>query len=166
VSKVAAAIGEPARVRMLHSLIDGHARTATELATVANVGASTASAHLNRLRAEHLLKVFTQGKHRYYSLAGSDVARALEALNVVAGRPRGRVTPSTPAQLLLARTCYDHMAGKLGVNLHDRFKEVDRFNRPALGSQYFPTYLDRTSESLYLSSLCYPLALGPAPQHS
>lgn len=122
VSRIAAAVGEPARVRMLHSLIDGHARTSTELAVVADVSPSTASVHLNRLRAEHLITVFQQGKHRYYSLAGTDVARALEALNVIAGRPRNRFVPNTPSRLLLARTCYDHIAGKLGVLLNNQFR--------------------------------------------
>jgi DNA-binding transcriptional ArsR family regulator len=75
VSRIAAAIGEPARARMLYSLIDGHARTSTELAMVAEVSPSTASVHLNRLQTERLVKVFVQGKHRYYSLEGPNVAR-------------------------------------------------------------------------------------------
>jgi DNA-binding transcriptional ArsR family regulator len=123
VSRIAAAVGEPARVRILHSLVDGHARTSTELAMVADVSPSTASAHLNRLRGERLIEVFKQGKHRYYSLAGMEVARALEALNVIAGRPRQKFVPSTPSGLLLARTCYDHIAGKLGVLLHNCFRQ-------------------------------------------
>ncbi len=118
VSRIAAAIGEPARVRILYSLIDRHARTSTELAVVADVSPSTASAHLNRLTAERLISVFQQGRHRYYSLAGPDVARALEALNVVAGR--APVAPAVPSHLVFARTCYDHIAGKLGVALRLR----------------------------------------------
>jgi DNA-binding transcriptional ArsR family regulator len=120
ISRIAAAIGEPARVRILYSLIDGHARTSTELAVVAEVSPSTASAHLNRLTAERLIQVFQQGRHRYYSLAGPDVARALEALNVIAGR--APAAPAVPNHLVFARTCYDHMAGKLGVALHDGLK--------------------------------------------
>src|SRR5689334_46261 len=85
VSRIAAAIGEPARARMLYSLLDGHARTSTELAVVAGVSPSTASAHLNRLKEENLIKQLVQGKHRYYSLDGTDVARALEGLSVLAG---------------------------------------------------------------------------------
>ena len=65
VSRIAAAIGEPARARMLFCLVDGHARTSTELAVVANVSPSTASVHLHRLRAAHLIKVVVEGKHRY-----------------------------------------------------------------------------------------------------
>src|ERR1039458_4998482 len=81
VSRIAAAIGEPARARMLYCLLDGHARTSTELAMVADVSPSTASVHLNRLKTERLVKVLIQGKHRYYSLEGPNVARALEGLS-------------------------------------------------------------------------------------
>lgn len=121
VSRIAAAIGEPARASMLYCLMDGHARTSTELAMVANVSPSTASVHLNRLREAHLVKVLIQGKHRFYSLEGPNVASALEGLSVLAGASRGEFVPSTPRKLLAARTCYDHMAGTLGVSLHDRF---------------------------------------------
>jgi DNA-binding transcriptional ArsR family regulator len=124
VSRIAAAIGEPARARMLYSLVDGHARTSTELAIVADVSPSTTSVHLNRLKTEHLVKVFIQGKHRYYSLEGPNVARALEGLSVLAGVSHGQFVPNTPSRLRAARTCYDHMAGTLGVALHDRFRTV------------------------------------------
>jgi DNA-binding transcriptional ArsR family regulator len=123
VSRIAAAIGEPARARMLYSLVDGHARTSTELAIAAEVSPSTASAHLNRLKTERLVKVLVQGKHRYYSLEGPNVARALEGLSVLAGGSRGQFVPNTPSRLRAARTCYDHIAGSLGVALHDRFQE-------------------------------------------
>ena len=119
-AQLAGAIAEPARARMLCSLLDGHARTATELATLAEVGASTASAHLARLRDDGLLSVVAQGKHRYYRLAGSEVAQALEALLVIAGVGRQPFVPSTPDRLRHARTCYDHMAGAVAVALHDQ----------------------------------------------
>ncbi|MFM9433311.1 DNA-binding transcriptional ArsR family regulator [Janthinobacterium sp. CG_23.3] len=119
-SAVAGAIAEPARARMLCCLLDGRARTSTELSVVAEVSASTASAHLNRLRDERLVQMVAQGKHRYYQLAGADVAKALEALLVVAGLPRPEFTPNTPSRLRHARTCYDHMAGSVAVALHDQ----------------------------------------------
>jgi len=122
VSKIAAAIGEPARARMLYSLVDGRARTSTELAMLADVTPSTASVHLHRLQTQRLVKVFAQGKHRYYSLEGANVAAALEALSVLAGGSRDVFVPNTPNRLRAARTCYDHIAGSLGVSLHDRFK--------------------------------------------
>jgi DNA-binding transcriptional ArsR family regulator len=121
VSSIAAAIGEPARARMLYCLADGRARTSTELGVVGRVSPSTASVHLNRLKAERLVKVFAQGKHRYYSLNGTSVADALEALSVVAGGSREAFVPNTPSRLRAARTCYDHMAGTVAVRLHDRF---------------------------------------------
>lgn len=121
VSSIAAAIGEPARTRMLYSLMDGHARTGTELAIVAEVSPSTASVHLARLKAENLVKVLVQGRHRYYSLAGPNAARALERLSVLAGGDRRQFAPSTPGHLRAARSCYDHMAGAIAVSLHDHF---------------------------------------------
>ena len=124
VSRVAAAIAAPARTRMLYCLMDGHARTSTELAAVAGVTAATASVHLGQLRQQQLVKVLAQGKHRYYRLESDNVAAALEALTVVAGAARGRFVPNTPTRLRAARTCYDHMAGKVAVALHDRFEEL------------------------------------------
>ncbi|HEV2387197.1 MAG TPA: helix-turn-helix domain-containing protein [Candidatus Acidoferrales bacterium] len=121
---IAAAIGERARARMLYGLLDGQARTSTELAVIAGVSPSTASAHLRRLLAERLVKLLAQGKHRYYSLAGANVAGALEALSVLAGRSRRAFVPPAPSPLLAARTCYDHIAGRLGVALHDRFQTL------------------------------------------
>ena len=124
VARIAGAIGEPARARMLFCLMDGHARTSTELAIVADVATSTASAHLNRLKAEHLVRVITQGKHRFYSLDGPKVARVLEGLSVLVDEPRQKFTPTTPVRLRAARVCYDHIAGHLGVLLHDRFSQL------------------------------------------
>jgi DNA-binding transcriptional ArsR family regulator len=124
VSTIAAAIGEPARARILYCLVDGHARTSTELSVVAGVSPSTASAHLNRLKTAHLVKVLVQGKHRFYSLEGPDVAGALEGLSVLAGGYCEKFEPSTPSRLRAARTCYDHMAGRVGVLLHDRFQAL------------------------------------------
>jgi DNA-binding transcriptional ArsR family regulator len=124
ISSIAAAIGEPARVRILYCLVDGHARTSTELAAVAEVSPSTASVHLNRLKADRLVKVLAQGKHRYYSLQGAEVASALEALSVLAGSSRDKFVPNTPSCLRAARTCYDHIAGTLGVSLHDRLRAL------------------------------------------
>ncbi len=121
-SDLAAAIAEPARTRMLCCLLDGHARTSTELAAVAGVTPSTASVHLARLHRQRLVRTLAQGKHRYHSLEGEEIARALEALMTVAGGAPERVEPNTPRGLRAARTCYDHMAGGLAVSLHDRLQ--------------------------------------------
>nr|WP_315447387.1 helix-turn-helix transcriptional regulator [uncultured Pseudomonas sp.] len=124
VSQVAAAIAEPARTKILCSLMDGHARTATELAAIAEVGASTASAHLAKLKELALVRLHVQGRHRYYSLADKRVAQALEALMVIGQNATPAFKPHTPDRLQFARTCYDHMAGTLAVLLHDRFIDV------------------------------------------
>jgi len=124
VSRIAAAIGEPARARILYCLLDGHARTSTELAIVAEVSPSTASVHLTHLRDRGLVRVLAQGKHRYYSLDGAHTAAALEALMVVAVGPDSRFVPKTPQRLRAARTCYDHLAGTIAVVLHDRFEQL------------------------------------------
>lgn len=124
VSRIAAAIAEPARTRMLYCLMDGRARTSTELAVVADVGPATASAHLAKLKEQRLVKMYAQGKHRYYSLEGPGVADALEVLSVLVGRTRTKFVPSTPSHLAAARTCYDHMAGTIAVSIHDRFRQL------------------------------------------
>jgi DNA-binding transcriptional ArsR family regulator len=109
-------LAEPARAAMLLALLDGTARPAGELARAAGVGAPTASAHLKRLLEGGLLAVQAQGRHRYYRLAGDEVAGWLEALAL----PRTPVTlapPTGDAALRRARSCYRHLAGALGVAL-------------------------------------------------
>ena len=135
VSRIAAAIGEPARARILYSLMDGRARTSTELAAIAEVSPSTASVHLSRLKDERLLDVVVQGKHRYYSLAGANVARVLEGLSVLAGSTRKQFVPNTPNRLRAARTCYDHMAGNVAVQLHDRLHASGWLRATAKGGE-------------------------------
>jgi DNA-binding transcriptional ArsR family regulator len=119
ISYVAAAIAEPARARMLCSLMDGRMRTSTELAMIAEISPSTASVHLTRLKESKLVKVLAQGKHRYYSIDDERVAATLESLTVLAGARSTPFVPSTPSRLRWARTCYDHMAGELAVAMHD-----------------------------------------------
>jgi DNA-binding transcriptional ArsR family regulator len=135
VPSIAAAIGDPARARMLYCLLDGRARTATELAAIADVSASTTSAHLRRLEKQHLVTLVARGRHRYVSLDGADVAAALEALSVLAGGKGPELASTAPARLRTARTCYDHIAGTLGVLLHDRLREL-RWLRAAEQSTY------------------------------
>lgn len=120
-SQVAGAIAEPARTKMLCALMDGHARTSTEMAVIAQVSASTASAHLARLKDDGLIQLHTQGRHRYYSLTGPHIAQAIEGLMVISRQSAKAFVPNTPSRLQFARTCYDHMAGTLAVQLHDHF---------------------------------------------
>ena len=135
-ARLAGAIAEPARARMLCCLLDGHARTATELAAVGEVAASTASAHLARLKEQRLVESVAQGKHRYFRLAGSEVAAVLEGLLVVAGAPASEFRPTAPSRLRAARTCYDHMAGTAGVALHDRLHAQGWLHTAAEGGVY------------------------------
>jgi DNA-binding transcriptional ArsR family regulator len=120
-AEIAALAGDPARANMLVRLMDGRALTASELAYASYVSAQTASGHLAKLTTSGLLTVEKQGRHRYYRLATADVARMIEQIMIVAGDPAPRMPRIGPAQhaLMDARTCYDHVAGKLGVGLAD-----------------------------------------------
>ncbi len=118
---VAHLMGDPARANMLHALMDGRALTAKELAYVAGVAPQTASGHLAKLLQGGLIVVAAQGRRRYHRLAGSEVAAALEGLMALAAAPGARRRPPTRvgAELSAGRTCYDHLAGRLGVAIHD-----------------------------------------------
>lgn len=123
VAKIAALIGDPARANILRALMDGRARTAKELAHIAGVSAQTASGHLAKLVDGGLLAMAKQGRHRYFHLANSLVAEALESLMALAGErpiPQHHHQARIAADLRAARTCYDHLAGRLGVLLFDR----------------------------------------------
>lgn len=116
---VGALLGEPARARLLQALLDGRALPAGTLAAEAGVAASTCSGHLSRLLDGGLLRVERHGRHRYYRLAGPEVALALEAMAAVAPAVpvRSLRQDSRARALRRARTCYDHLAGELGVAL-------------------------------------------------
>jgi DNA-binding transcriptional ArsR family regulator/ribosomal protein S19E (S16A) len=116
-SSVAALIGEPARAAMLTALMDGLALPAGELAELAGVSPQTASAHLTKLLEGGLLSVETHGRHRYHRLSSPQVAVALEALMTISPTPRPRSRAHKDEALGFARTCYDHLAGWLGVEL-------------------------------------------------
>ena len=122
-AEIAALAGDPGRAGMLHALMDGRALTATELARVAGIAPQTASGHLGRMTAIGLVAVERQGRHRYHRLASPAVARMLESIMEVAAdlepsRKRFTVGPRDAA-LRNARTCYDHLAGRLGVAIAD-----------------------------------------------
>lgn len=119
IAAVAELIGDASRAAMLDALEGKEALPAGELARRAGISPQTASVHLAKLVEGGLLTLTTHGRHRYYALASSEVAYALEALAMIA--PPARVRSLRQAvvaeQLHLARTCYDHLAGKLGVSL-------------------------------------------------
>lgn len=110
-------IADPARANMLMSLLDGRARPAGELAYAAGVTPQTASSHLGKLLDGGLLLVETQGRHRYYRLAGAHVALALENMASISSIGVARTRPPTrdAKKLQFARCCYDHLAGRVGV---------------------------------------------------
>jgi DNA-binding transcriptional ArsR family regulator len=118
-AEVAAAIGDAARANILVALMDGRALTAGELAWAARVGASTTSGHLSRLLGSGLILAEKQGRHRYFRLASPAVAEVLENLMGLAAAAPRRHVPAGPTQVSLrrARTCYDHLAGEVGVGL-------------------------------------------------
>lgn len=122
-AEVAALAGDPARAVMLHALMDGRALTASELARAAGITPQTASGHLARLAKAGLIAVTVQGRHRYHALASPAVARMMESIMQVASEAAASRKPIVvgpkDAAMRAARTCYDHLAGRLGVDLAD-----------------------------------------------
>ncbi len=120
IATTAALLGDPARANILAVLMDGRALTAKELAYAAHVTPQTASGHLAKLSDGGLLAAEKQGRHRYYRLASSLVGQMLEGVLAVAGPEPARATTWRGGEALrTARTCYDHLAGRLGVALAD-----------------------------------------------
>lgn len=126
IAGVAAAIGHPARGRMLTAMLGGRALPATDLARVARISRSTASAHLAQLTRAGLVEVERQGRHRYHRLASEQVAQVIEDLAVIApDEPIRSLRDDTrKTALRAARSCYDHLAGVVGVALADRLCEL------------------------------------------
>jgi DNA-binding transcriptional ArsR family regulator len=133
---VASLMGDPARANILAALMDGRALTAKELSLVAGVSPPTTSGHLAKLVDGGLLQVIEQGRYRYFRLANSLVACAIEGMMALSGerQPRRRLANSRAGEpLRTARTCYDHLAGKLGVALMDRLLAQGHLHPGAAG---------------------------------
>lgn len=153
-----ALLAEPARAAMLLALLDNRARPAGELARLAGVGAATASAHLRRLSEAGLLGVRDQGRHRYYRLADENVAHWLETFALASPRIAQRTLPTQEdTRLARARTCYQHLAGKVGVALFDRLGAVSGLD---LDSE--AVRLNERGESLLLEGGVLAGAIEPA----
>jgi DNA-binding transcriptional ArsR family regulator len=120
-AQIAALVGDPARANILSALMDGRALTATELAYFAGVTPQTASSHLGKLADMGLLALERQGRHRYYRLASPLVGRMLEGIMAVAQAGPARYRPHWKGgeALRTARTCYDHLAGRIAVAITD-----------------------------------------------
>ena len=109
---------------MLLLLFDHDALPASELAKQTNISPQTASFHLAKLCQGQLTVFEKHGRHRYYRLASSEVAQALEALLLIAPDTKRVTTFTAPSALQFARTCYDHLAGQVGVKLNKAFKDL------------------------------------------
>ncbi len=143
---IASLIGEQTRAFILSALLSGEALPASELAYRAHVTPQTASAHLTKLLGGNLIKVTQTGRHRYYSLRNHEVAQMLEALQLIAPLSKSNVTRknSISDELCFARTCYDHLAGKLGVAFTQALLEQE--------------YLQQVDENYFLTSKGLKLA--------
>jgi DNA-binding transcriptional ArsR family regulator len=139
VAKVASLIGDPVRSRMLLSLLDGGELSASDLAHRGGASAQAASAHLSKLVEGGLLRARTQGRQRFFQLSSTEIAQAMEMLAIIA--PKDAVTSLRQHTLMQrlreARTCYDHLAGKLGVGLTEALT-AKRFLTFG-GDEYNPT---------------------------
>jgi len=121
IAEIAALVGDPARATMVSALLDGRALAASELAVAARITPQTASTHLGKLTKAGLLSVVRNGRHRYFRLASPAVADMIEGIVAVAleKRPRYRPLSQQARALSAARICYDHLAGRLSVDLTD-----------------------------------------------
>ncbi|GED27712.1 transcriptional regulator [Brevibacillus agri] len=126
IAEITSLIGEPSRVSMLVSLMGGKALPASELARLARITPQTASTHLAKLVEGGLLQSESHGRHRYYRLASPEVAHAMEALLTIANPvPVRSLRESEQLRVLrYARTCYDHLAGEVGVALTQKMIEL------------------------------------------
>jgi DNA-binding transcriptional ArsR family regulator len=123
IAEIAALVGDPARATMVSALLDGRALTASELAVAAGITPQTASTHLGKLTEAGVLSVVRSGRHRYFRLASPTVADMIDGIVAVAleKRPRYRPLSRQAHALSAARMCYDHLAGRLSVDLTDSF---------------------------------------------
>lgn len=131
IALAASLLGDPARANMLCALKDEGALSATDLAHIAGVAPNTASGHLAKLRDAGLVSVHRSGRRRYYRLAGDRVANIIEALEALAGQiaPAKLETARGGGAMRFARRCYDHLAGRLAVELADAFVRLDYLDR-------------------------------------
>lgn len=134
ISAIGSALGDPTRAAVIGALLSGTAHTSGELARTCGVAASTMSSHLGKLVDAGLIRVESAGRYRAYRIASRDVAELLERMDELdlpeTAQPR-RPTPGR--DLSAARSCYDHVAGRLGVEIHDSFVERDWVRRDADG---------------------------------
>lgn len=138
--EVASLLGEKSRATILASLLDGRFHTAGELALMAVITPQTASFHLSKLMEGNLVKVEKHGRHRYYQLANGEIAQILESFLAISPPPEVRsLKQSSQAKLLKgARTCYDHLAGKLGVQITESMLKAGYLKKKRASLQSHP----------------------------
>jgi len=125
ISQITTLIGDQVRTIILWTLLDGRAYTATELAISANTSPQNISMHLNKLLKAELLTVHSQGRHRYYSISKPEVAHVIEGIGSLLPKEIHKtiVTNKDNSAITFCRTCYDHLAGKIGVLVTDAILE-------------------------------------------
>ncbi|MED1543477.1 winged helix-turn-helix domain-containing protein [Bacillus inaquosorum] len=149
IAKISSLLSDPSRSSILLSLMDGRIHPAGELAYLANIKPQTASFHLNKMLEAKLISVEKHGRHRYYRLSNSEAANVIEQLLSIA--PKEKVTSlkdsKEKSDLHFARTCYDHLAGYVGVQITNSLveqgmlKKVDlNFEVTSEGSLFFSNF--------------------------
>jgi DNA-binding transcriptional ArsR family regulator len=127
---IAGLVGEPARAKILWSLLDGRAYTASELAMAADISGTSASNHLTKLLGADLLKVEKQGRHRYFSFSRPEIAYAIESLANLSGYTSKKMTKeATLTGMKYCRSCYDHLAGYVGVKITEALEKKKAIRR-------------------------------------
>ncbi|MBN3006281.1 helix-turn-helix domain-containing protein [Chromobacterium alkanivorans] len=129
ISRLASLLADPGRALMLLLLQDGRLYPASDLAQAAGLSPQAASNHLAKLLHGQAVRVEQRGRHRYYGLASPAIAHALEALSAAAGESRSAVRPKGNADIRLARSCYDHLAGRLGITVADFLQQQQLLQR-------------------------------------
>ena len=152
VAEFGALLAEPARAGMLLALMDGTVRPAGELARTVGIAPSTASSHLQKLIQGGLLKVVNQGRHRYFMLADEHIAHMLETLTVGPDPQHKIPHANRDRSIAAARTCYDHLAGRLGVGLFQAMRESDIIALAEDAVRVSPTGVERLRELALLDT--------------
>lgn len=165
-SEIASLLGDKSRSAMLWCLLDGRAYTAMELSTCANVSAQAASNHLKKLIEANILQVEKQGRHRYYRYASSEVAQVIESMASLVSVSEKVKKTKKPEQndITYARTCYDHLAGEVGVKITDALLAngiIDLFEKTykvtSLGKSWFDSVgIDMDQLILQKRSFAHP----------
>ncbi len=162
-SKAASLIADPSRSAMLWSLLGGESRPASELAMIANVSPQTASNHLKLLLDAGFLNAKHVGRNRFYKLGAPTVGIALESLAAAAGGKVNGIAQQTAPEIVFARTCYDHLAGELGVAilkrlLHLKYMLEDgkNYRLTSRGEEFFDDLLKDGGMEVRRRRLAYP----------